>query len=460
MHVTAGQAVKFEEPLTRTNREVPHTPVDLGDNLVLRFAGRDDVEALVEFNTATFDERVTQWTRDLASGGHPTVKPEDFTIVEDTRRKAIVSSMCLISQTWAYRQIPFGVARFEVVATDPNYRRRGLIRRQFEIAHAVSAAKGQLLQVITGVDWFYRQFGYEMGPRLWGSRCIELADLNNLIATSDQQVRLRPAQADDHAFIRATYQHAMRDQLLAAVRSPQEWEYEFSGRARGNTRRREWMMIESTDGEPLGYVQYLPCLASPSWPIFRVYQIELKSGVSYLNVASSVLRGVWSRAQEMFANGELPCTELRGLELTLERDHPFFKVVPPSVARDIRPSPWYIRIADMAAFLRTIRPALEQQLVGTPADTYTGELRLNFFRSGLFLKLERGRIVTIENWKPGEITDGNARLPEAAFLQIVCGWKRFHQLADNFAECWSTHEASVLLDCLFPSFDGKVWVLA
>ncbi len=435
-------------------------PVSCGDNLVIRPAGPDDVAELIEFNTRIFDERITDWTADVAGGRHPTVQVSDFTVVEDILEKKIVSSVCLISQTWSYGGIPFRVGRPELVASDPDYRRRGLVRKLFDAIHARSEAKGELLQVITGVDWFYRQFGYDMGAKLWGSRCVNQMDLPRLQDGENESYRLRPATFDDHGFIRDVYDQVVSSQLFAARRSPEEWEYEFTGRSMSNTRRREWLILEDKNGEPLGYVQYLPCLPLLNLPLFRISQVELKAGVCYLNVMPCLLRGLWEKGLELFANGQLPCNELLGLELALERDHPLYRAIPKNLVRDIKPSPWYIRIPDMVAFLRKIQPALEQNMIETLADGFSGELKLNFFRSGIRMVFRRGRILAIEKWQPDEVWQGDARLPDACFLQWVCGWHRFQELTEAYAECRATHEASVLLDCLFPSFHGKVWVLA
>lgn len=435
-------------------------PIDLDANLVLRLARPDEVDALVEFNTRIFDDRISLWTRDLLSGQHPTVQATDFTVVEDTHHRKIVSSLCLISQTWAYDGIPFGVGRSELVATDPDYRRRGLVRKQFDVIHAQSAAKGELMQVITGVDWFYRQFGYEMGVKLWGNQCLDAIHFPELKAGESEGYRVRPAETSDHAFIRKLYDGNARNQLYAARRSGEEWDYEFSGRSKGNTRRREWLIVESTDGERIGYVQYLPCLASPHLPMLRIYQIEIRSEISYLNLMPSLLRGLWTKAQALFASGDLPCKELQGLELALERDHPAYWALPKNSVRKLKPSPWYIRIPNMVGFLRRIQPALEKHLLGTVAEGYTGQIKLSFFRDGIRLNLERGRITEIESWLPSEVAQGDARFPDFTFWHLVCGWRRFHELTENFADCWGTHEAAVLLDALFPPFHGKVWVFA
>lgn len=433
-------------------------PLGCGDHLVLRLAGPQDAEALVEFNTRLFDDRFTGWTADLASGRHPTVQAGDFTVVEDTRNQKIVSSVCLVSQTWQYGGIPFQVGRPELVATDPDYRRRGLVRKQFQAIHARSAAKGELMQVITGIDWIYRQFGYEMGVKMWGSRCVDSMHLSRLKETND--CRMRPATPEDHAFIRNVYDQASRRELFTAVRSSEEWEYEFSGRSRDNTRRRDWLIVEDAKGERLGYVQYLPCIALSHMPMLRIYQIELNAGWGYLNIWPDLLDGLWKQGKAMFAEGILACEELQGLELALERDHPLYHAIPKSHLREIKPSPWYIRVPDMVAFLRRIRPELERHLIGTVAEGYSGGLKLNFFRGGIQISFERGRISKIETWHPNEVWEGDARFPDSSFLQLVCGWHRFHKMAESYADCWGTHEAAVLLDCLFPSYHGKVWVLA
>jgi hypothetical protein len=434
--------------------------VELGENLRLRQANPGEVDAVVNFNTRVFDERISSWTRDLMSGGHPTVQAKDFTVVEDTRTNEIVSSLCVIPQTWTYDGVPFPVGRPELVATNPEYRRRGLVRKQFDFIHARGAANGELMQVITGVDWFYRQFGYEMGIKLWGSRWVESPQLCRIEEAEAGGYRLRAAQANDYGFISETYEHATQSQLFSAVRSPAEWTYEFEGRSKSNTRRREWLVIEGASAERLGYVQYLPCLASASVPRLRIYQIELKKGAGYLNLYPALLRGLWTKAKALWASGDLQCKELQGIEFTMERDHPLFRVLPEHWVRQIKPSPYYLRLPDPVAFLRQVRSALERHLTGTVAEGYSGELKLNFCRGGLRIQFDRGQITAIEKWSPQELSEGDARFPDSTFSHLVFGWRQTHELMNNFPDCFAKEHAGVLLDCLFPQFHGKVWVLA
>jgi len=90
---------------------------DLGNGLVMRRSTAEDAAALAEFNGKIHGEneldtkRVAAWTHDLLARPHPTLHPDDFTIVEETAGGRIVSSLNLIPQTWTYDGIAFGVGR-------------------------------------------------------------------------------------------------------------------------------------------------------------------------------------------------------------------------------------------------------------------------------------------------------------------------------------------------------------
>ena len=174
-------------------------PRDLGHGLILRRSTPADADPLADFNKMIFreppatepDEFVAAWTRELLNGGHPTFNTGDFTIVAEAASGRIVSSLCLISQTWTYDGIPFGVGRPELVGTEPEYRKRGLVRAQFEVMHALSAARGELVQAITGIPFYYRQFGYEMALDLGGGRQGSAANVPKLKDGDVEPFRLR-----------------------------------------------------------------------------------------------------------------------------------------------------------------------------------------------------------------------------------------------------------------------------
>lgn len=209
---------------------------DLGNGLILRRSTPADTEKLVEFNSKihsdlgseTPDTRVGVWTRDLMTKVHPTFHPEDFTIVEDTADGKIVSSLNLISQTWTYGGIPFSVGRPELVGTLPEYRNRGLVRAQFEVIHQWSAERGEKVQAITGIPYYYRIFGYEMGLELQGGRAGYLAHIPRLKDGETEPYHIRPAVEADLLFITTLYARAGERYRIYVVRDEATWRYELN----------------------------------------------------------------------------------------------------------------------------------------------------------------------------------------------------------------------------------------
>src|SRR5919202_1593613 len=232
---------------------------DLGGGLGLRRATREDAEALATFNgdlhhwpePAGPNPGMAAWTRDLLRGDHPTVAPGDFTVVEDTRRGAIVSTLCLISQTWSYDGIPFGVGQPELVGTHPDYRRRGLVRAQFAWIHRWSAERGQLVQGITGIPWYYRQFGYEHGGLALGAgRTGYLPHVPELKDGQPEPYRLRPATEADIPLLRELAARQAARSLVACVRDEALWRYELTGRDEGSDEWHAWRIVETAASEP------------------------------------------------------------------------------------------------------------------------------------------------------------------------------------------------------------------
>ncbi len=438
-----------------TTLNLTQMPLDLGDNLTLRFATVEDTAELVDFNLRLHETMDTgPAVRDLMSGQHPTCKANDFTVVEETQSGKIVSSACLISQTWSYSGIPFKFGRPEFVATDAAYRRRGLVRKQFEVIHALSESRGELMQGITGIPWYYRQFGYEMAMDIEGERVIDARHIPNIqtLRKSDvESCRLRAQATDDTNFIQNLYEGMMRRHVFACPRTSAMWNYEFTGRSEGSQSRFAWGIIEDAAGTPLGYVQYMPRLEDDN---LIITQLELKSGVGYLHLTPSLLRALWLlQADEKGKDGKA-----KGLQLMLGREHPVYSCLPKGIVRQEEPYALFIRIPTLIAFLRHIQPALEKHLVGTVAEGYSGQLKLNFYRSGLHIKFNRGKISELSNWESDSVEAGDAAFPELTFLQLLCGRRRTEELTSQFVDCWAHDTAAVLLDCLFPPFTGEVWV--
>lgn len=82
----------------------------------------------------------------------------------------VVSTATLLHETVSIGSIDVPTGQVEMVATVRSHEGRGLVRTLMQEAHRRSAARGDLLQVMVGIPYFYRQFGYSYAmpiPLAW-----------------------------------------------------------------------------------------------------------------------------------------------------------------------------------------------------------------------------------------------------------------------------------------------------
>jgi GNAT superfamily N-acetyltransferase len=437
---------------------------DFGDGLILRQATVEDTEALVEFNGRIHadegsddpQEGVAAWVRDLMTLPHPTFDPADFTIVEDTTTGKIVSSLNLIDQTWSYDGVEFGVGRPELVGTDPEYRRRGLIREQFDVIHQWSAERGHKLQAITGIPHYYRLFGYEMTINLGGGRLGYLPHVPKLKDDEEDPYSLRPATYADIPFIMDVYARALERNLVGCLRDEAYWQYEIDGKSKQNIQRSELRLIESAEGERVGFIQHAPLLWNP---IINMWSYELKAGISWLDVTPSVIRYLVKAGEEYAIKKD--DIELAGYHFNMGADHPAHRVLPERMPRLAKPYAWYIRVADVPDFLQHIGPVLERRLAESLLVGHNGDLKISFYHSAVKLSFEKGQLKAVEGYQPEHNEDGDAFFPDLTFLRVLFGYETFEDVTNMFADCFARNDhGRALMPVLFPQKHSNIWAIA
>jgi Acetyltransferase (GNAT) domain len=447
---------------------------DLGDGLALRRATRADAEALAAFNAdqIRFQDAPAPflplgvWTRDLLEGRHPTFTPDDGLILEETKSGAIVSSMLLVSQSWAYGGVRIRVGQTELVGTRPEYRGRGLVRTQFEVLHEWSARRGELLQVIAGVPWFYRQFGYEMAlPRGGGPRFAR-TDVPPPAPGTPLPFRVRPMRADDLPFVVGLDDRSRERGLVSVPRDERLWRYELEGHTPGSGTRVELRMLESESGEPAGFIGHIPALWAGSAALTHY---EIRPGLSWRAPWPAVHAYLHAAGEAYAARGDGAFTQIQLWHVGLE--NPLYHAI--RFTDRWRPFALYARIPDLAAFLRAVGPALERRLAASPLAGHTGPLTLSNYREGVRLVFTEGRLTEAEAWPIARDVVGQefgqpssdprrpmALFPGLSWLQLVLGHRSLDQLQDAFPDCLvRTGEARALLNTLFPRTPSDIWAL-
>jgi len=349
----------------------------IDDNLTIYRSTRSDSERLARFYSTIFkksdgspDESFYAYVDDLLNGKHPTFQEDDFVFIEDNRSGKIVSAMKLISQTWTYGGISIPAGRPETVATDPKYRNRGLVRALFEVVHEWSRQRGELLQGITGILYYYRLFGYEMCVEMEGGWRGTPDSLPAITEKLKESYRIHSAEEKDLPFIASLYRQSCDWLLLACPRPEEIWRGELFVRSPKSGDYRVVWMIESPQNEPLGFFLH-PSDLGPDYVDETSLGCDwytLKPGVSYLEVTPVVLQHLLKTGQEYAATKGKSCT---GIGLYLDSGHPAYQVVEQSLPCKVHEYSWYMRIPDMPAFLRKVSPVLENRLEKKDRSLYT-----------------------------------------------------------------------------------------
>lgn len=427
----------------------------LGDGLVLRAATTDDSDRVSDFMAETFNEAEARLrTLEFMSGRHPGIGASDFTVVDDTRTGDVVSTLCLMSRKWRYGDLPIAVDEVATVGTHPDYRGRGLVRAQMEVVHGWSAERGTLAQGLLGIPWFYRQFGYEPAMEDPSTRVGNAADVPSFNVDEADSWRIRPATEDDIAFIIDTQTRASARYRVSAIVHPDRMQYAIRLDLRT---MRVIAIVESQAGERVGYFSHRNCLQAK---VLELTAFELTPETSWGSVAPAVLRYLRRTGEEYAVRDNEGFFEIA---LLLGTEHPMYEATDwPTMTP--RTHAWYIRVADMAAFIRKIAPALDRRLRESDLGDYSGAIKISFGDTGIRMVFADGTVEAVEPWGPTKENrwtnqrQFDAIFPGLVFLQLVFGFRSTDDLEYAFADCRAgVGETRVLLETMFPKGRSNTW---
>jgi hypothetical protein len=434
---------------------------ELADGLVLRTLSEgvaSDRERLPAFygtvngegdSQAVFEGLCT-WTQDLINH-HPQTSHDDiFVVVDPAHDDRIVSATLLIPQTWRYEEIPIAVGRPELVGTLPEYRARGLVRTLFNAVHERSAALGHQIQTITGIPYFYRQFGYTMALDLDEMATFPLHVPADPPPDTIPDFTLRAATTEDIADLSRWHNEMAATRLVTELRSPEEWRHEVVGHNHKSSVAKSYLIVVNNDGMGVGYIELGRNLFNRKK--LYCYNYVIGQEASYLETFDDVMLAV--RRYCLTEHGECPHLMLFG-----PGAHPaLYQLVVRRWGGSVRQHgyKWYVRVADPIAFLRHIQPVLERRLEGSGANRYTGELKVGFYNlSGIALHFERGRIVDIITVQGKDGYD--ASFPWHLFWNIVFGDQTLDEIDAVVPDARANRtKGYVLLSALFPK--KQSWV--
>lgn len=438
---------------------------DLRDGLVLRSLSegvQSDADNVAQFFVDVFAEdgdddapTLLPWIGDLMRDDHPNMSLDYIWVVVDPAKEdQIVSSLMLIPQAWHYDDIVLSVGRVELVATHKDYRRRGLVREQMDVAHQLSTQLGHHLQSITGIDHYYRRFGYAMAVDLGTQMQMPVTSIPALKADQEAKFTLRPAQTDDIASIFAWEAYDRRNGGIMLDHTHDNWHFDLNVRHAETPHSNQVCIIVDADGQSVGFVSFF---LSQYYRNIDVLQFVVGDQSSYFEVYNDVLRGIKSVADPYYAT--LPDDKY---PINLR----FASGFDPAIKSLVRKSrnglihknvyAWYIRIDDIPAFIKHIAPVLEHRLVGSGMNRFTGEVKIGFFAlNGIKITFDNGQITDVVDVELKQF-EADAAFPYDTFLNVVFGHRDWREMAYVLPEVHANQKADLLLSILFPKMRAQL----
>ena len=423
---TMGSLLRIEKPLSEavclTNEDYIFQHLETDEDV--------EQDLLLLRNVFGEEDQVDVFVRKLITN-HPRMTLNDHFVIK--HRGRIVASLNLIPQEWSIGGVTLKVAEMGCVATLPEHRHRGLIRRLTEEYHRHVADEGYDLSVIEGIPYFYRQFGYEYSLPLGHELKLRLDQIPDyetkspirIFTDNDATEAMRLLSESQRRF----YAHLIRDREV--------WKMQMkTGFAAGS--KFEAYTVEE-EGTLVAY--------------FRVGE-RRKERELILKEASDTDQTTCQAILRYLKD----LGKQKGLDLLnaqISYDSPFAEYLAAMGAiRRIPPYAWQIRVTDHVKILQKMTPLLGTRLAASMYRRLTEQLNLNLYRYTVQVTAEKGSIKSVQRLESND--DRMIRLNPLAFTQLLLGYRSREELEMIYPDFRVQSSHKHLVDILFPKSQSYI----
>jgi predicted N-acetyltransferase YhbS len=390
-------------------------PQPLPGGLVLRAAQPADVDQIVALLTERGDAADAVDHQLIVDD--PDAGWESCAVVVHGDR--IVSTATLLDETLVLSGVSIAAGQVELVATDRAYEGRGLVRALMDWAHERSARRGHLVQVMIGIPYFYRLFGYQYSIVLPQARAVQTVP-----PLSDDHA-VRQAGPGDIAAMTNLQDATQRAYDLSMPHSPACWRWLV---ARDGTTQ----LLVERDGVAVATGRITP----PDDGDVTLGEVAaVDPAAAYALLAHAATRT---------GAGDLAVKERPGCVGGDALDR--FLAPPPQQAER-----YYTRIPDVATLLNHLRPVLSARLAASDLAGDSGDAVVSFFRQHVRLPYAKGAVGEVETGgrmqAPGTV--GGAGVAPDMVGPLLFGPHGIGGLAERHADVYPGR-SDILMRTLFP----------
>ncbi len=313
----------------------------------------------------------------------------------------------------------------EFVATREDAEGHGLVRRLLEEIHRTASTRGEMLQWIVGITYFYRRFGYEYAipvdgmhlfagaeappmPPGWSVRSAEEADMETISKAQEAFARAAGVAITGTKWVWEMYRRSPNYEVIVAEGS----------------RERAFGRVYPWDDD-----RYLTDIVAES----------TDAAAALINAASDS------------AQWDVTAMSRPGARRHLE------ELAPWTPSHDA----YYLRVEDPVALLEAIRPELSRRLAQSDLDL-EGEALLSLYGSSIRFTYGSGRVGPMRRagGVPGPISEGGSGVAPDRIVSLILGPLGAAGLAELNPDV-NLGEQTDLMQILFPpqTCDVHSWVV-
>jgi hypothetical protein len=284
-----------------------------------------------------------------------------------------------------------------------------------------------------------------------GGLRVFLTSITSLPESETEPYHLRPATLADLPDLKALYTLACKNSLISCIRDDAVWRFEIEKGLERPVSHRHMEMIETAEGETIGYVQ------TNTFPApYQLGELAIYPGYSLRAVCHFLSRTIKARIEK---------TELEKkpkiIYFNLGESDPAYEALGKASGKWWQPYARFVRVPNLPCFLLHIQPVLERRLAESVMAGHTGSLKLNFYTSQLKINIEKGKITAVDAYKPEGFFDFDVFFPDLIFLQVLFGRRTVDELHHIYTDCYPRNdESALLLKILFPKGNSHIINLA
>lgn len=417
----------------------------LADDLVVRRAGPEDVDAVVALNVEVFGAQDLPGVRALMEGP---VDVEWLVVAAgpDAARPGggtVACACARIRHLFDLDGTPVRGSQIENVTTDERFRGRGLVRSLFAVHHQRAAEAGELLQVIGGIPYFYRKLGYGYAFDVPATFSVGVSSAPTL---DERSVTVRRMRADDVAWL--VELEVRRPRVGLTVRRDEAVVRTLLARTEPDDGDLPWetVLVAERGGTRVGWMRTV------TWAEEAQFFL-LPGSAPDLEVAQQLLAHAMVGAQRMADRLGRPLEVLA----SDQPGTPWSRAVHQAGRPRPEPSAYYGRVPDPVALLRALEPVLSQRLAASGLAADRGELVVSLYERGIRLAWDGGRLTTIEAAPPDPdpFDHGGIGIAPDWFPALVLGRWGASGLVERTDDAMLGDHAPVM-DVLFPARPNDV----